>query len=108
MIALVGLALAAPGEPVDAAALEPAGSELVLLARGTRHVTLGNRLDADGVGTAVGVSEEFVEPTVQAILKSARTGQVGDGKIFVLPVERVYRIRTGEEDEAAVTPVPVC
>ncbi|MCB9679798.1 MAG: hypothetical protein H6737_32125 [Alphaproteobacteria bacterium] len=60
MIALVGLALAAPGEPVDAAALEPAGSELVLLARGTRHVTLGNRLDADGVGTAVGVSEEFV------------------------------------------------
>ncbi|MCA9792631.1 MAG: P-II family nitrogen regulator [Candidatus Eremiobacteraeota bacterium] len=56
----------------------------------------------------IGVSEEFVEPTVQAILKSARTGQVGDGKIFVLPVERVYRIRTGEEDEAAVTPVPVC
>ncbi len=36
---------------------------------------------------------------------SARTGEVGDGKIFVLPVEKVYRIRTGEEDEAAVTPV---
>jgi nitrogen regulatory protein P-II 1 len=45
-----------------------------------------------------------VEPTVRAILDSARTGDVGDGKIFVLPVERVYRIRTGETDEMAVTP----
>jgi len=35
----------------------------------------------------------------------ARTGAVGDGKIFVLPVEKVYRIRTAEEDQAAVTPV---
>ena len=35
----------------------------------------------------------------------ARTGDVGDGKIFVLPVEKVFRIRTGEEDQAAVTPV---
>ncbi len=46
-----------------------------------------------------------VEPTVKAILASARTGDVGDGKIFVLPVEKVYRIRTGEEDQAAVTPI---
>ena len=53
----------------------------------------------------IGVSDHFVEPTVNAILASARTGEVGDGKIFVLPVEKVYRIRTGEEDEAAVTPV---
>jgi nitrogen regulatory protein P-II 1 len=53
----------------------------------------------------IGVSEPFVEPTVQAILASARTGEVGDGKVFVVPVQRVYRIRTGEEDEAAVTPV---
>ena len=53
----------------------------------------------------IGVSEPFVKPTVEAILKAARTGEVGDGKIFVLPVEKVYRIRTGEEDEAAVTPV---
>lgn len=53
----------------------------------------------------IGVSEPFVEPTVRAILASARTGEVGDGKVFVLPVEKVYRIRTGEEDEAAVTPV---
>ena len=35
----------------------------------------------------------------------ARTGTVGDGKIFVLPVEKVYRIRTAEEDQDAVTPV---
>ncbi|MER3442196.1 MAG: transcriptional regulator [Gemmataceae bacterium] len=53
----------------------------------------------------IGGSEPFVKPTVEAILKAARTGEVGDGKIFILPVEKVYRIRTGEEDEAAVTPV---
>jgi nitrogen regulatory protein P-II 1 len=53
----------------------------------------------------IAVSEPFVEPTVQAILRSAATGQVGDGKIFVLPVEAIYRIRTGESNEAAVTPV---
>jgi nitrogen regulatory protein P-II 1 len=48
-------------------------------------------------------SEPFVEPTIAAILASARTGEVGDGKIFVQPLERVIRIRTGEEDTAAVT-----
>ena len=52
----------------------------------------------------IGVSEPFVDRTVQAILKSARTGDVGDGKVFVLPVEKVYRIRTAESDEEAVTP----
>jgi nitrogen regulatory protein P-II 1 len=55
----------------------------------------------------IGVSNHFVEPTVNAIMKGARTGEVGDGKIFVLPVEKIYRIRTGEEDQAAVTPVHV-
>jgi nitrogen regulatory protein P-II 1 len=50
-------------------------------------------------------SEPFVEPTIQAILSSARTGEVGDGKIFVLPIEQVIRIRTGERDNAALTPV---
>ncbi len=53
----------------------------------------------------IGVSDNFVEPTVNAILRGGRTGLVGDGKVFVLPVEKVYRIRTGEEDQAAVTPV---
>lgn len=60
---------------------------------------------AEKVMLDIGVSDAFVEPTVSAILKSARTGEVGDGKIFVLPVEKIYRIRTGEEDKAAVTPV---
>ncbi len=52
----------------------------------------------------IGVSEPFVNRTVQAILGSAHTGEVGDGKVFVVPVEKVYRIRTGEQDEAAITP----
>jgi nitrogen regulatory protein P-II 1 len=52
----------------------------------------------------IGVTEAFVDPAVDAILRGARTGEVGDGKIFVLPVDRVVRIRTGETDSAAVTP----
>jgi nitrogen regulatory protein P-II 1 len=53
----------------------------------------------------IAVSEAFVEPTVAAILRAARTGEVGDGKVFVQPLERVVRIRTGEEDDHALTPV---
>jgi nitrogen regulatory protein P-II 1 len=60
---------------------------------------------SEKVRLEIGVSNHFVEPTVRAILRGARTGSVGDGKIFVLPVEKIYRIRTGEEDQAAVTPV---
>jgi nitrogen regulatory protein P-II 1 len=52
----------------------------------------------------IGVSEPFVQVTINAILGSARTGDVGDGKIFVMDVDQVYRIRTGERNEAAVTP----
>jgi nitrogen regulatory protein P-II 1 len=52
----------------------------------------------------IGVSEPFVDVTVKAILASARTGEVGDGKVFVLDVNQVHRIRTGERDEQAVTP----
>src|ERR671911_357508 len=52
----------------------------------------------------IGVSEPFVDRTVRAILASARTGEVGDGKVFVLPVEKVFRIRTSEVNEEAVTP----
>ena len=58
----------------------------------------------DKVRLEIGVSDHFVEPTVRAILRAGSTGEVGDGKVFVLPVEKVYRIRTGEEDQAAVTP----
>ena len=60
---------------------------------------------SEKVRIEIGVSDHFVAPTVAAILRAARTGAVGDGKVFVLPVEKVYRIRTGEEDQAAVTPV---
>ncbi len=60
---------------------------------------------SEKVRIEIGVSDHFVEPTIRAILASARTGEVGDGKVFVLPVEKVYRIRTGEEDQSAVTPL---
>jgi nitrogen regulatory protein P-II 1 len=60
---------------------------------------------SEKVRIEIGVSDHFVRPTVEAILRSARTGAVGDGKVFVLPLEKVYRIRTGEEDQMAVTPV---
>ena len=59
---------------------------------------------SEKVRLEIGVSDHFVERTVQVILRAARTGE-GDGKIFVLPVEKVYRIRSGEEDEQTVTPV---
>jgi nitrogen regulatory protein P-II 1 len=59
----------------------------------------------DKVRFEIGVSDNFVQPTIDAICEGGRTGQVGDGKIFVVPVERAVRIRTGETDEAAVTPV---
>jgi nitrogen regulatory protein P-II 1 len=60
---------------------------------------------SDKVRLEIGVSDHFVEPTVNAILHSARTGDVGDGKIFIQPLEQVIRIRTGERDVEALTPV---
>jgi nitrogen regulatory protein P-II 1 len=53
----------------------------------------------------IAVSDAFVQPTIEAICEGARTGEVGDGKIFVLALERAVRIRTSETDHAAVTPV---
>ncbi len=52
----------------------------------------------------IAVSEEFVDPTVDAICEGGQTGELGDGKVFVVPLERVVRIRTGETDNVAVTP----
>jgi nitrogen regulatory protein P-II 1 len=60
---------------------------------------------SDKVRFEVAVSDSFVEATVKALCEGARTGEVGDGKIFVVPLEQAVRIRTGESDEAAVTPV---
>ena len=48
------------------------------------------------------VKDGDVERCIEAIVKAAKTGKIGDGKIFVTPVEQVVRIRTGETDEAAV------
>ena len=53
----------------------------------------------------VAVSDDFVDKTVQALCEGGRTGEVGDGKIFVVPLEHAVRIRTGDSDEGAVTPV---
>lgn len=48
------------------------------------------------------LADEIVDQAVEAIIKAAHTGKIGDGKIFVLPVEQVVRIRTGETGEAAI------
>lgn len=53
----------------------------------------------------IAVNEEFVEPTIEAIIKAGRTGEkgaIGDGKIFVLPLEDCIRIRTGERGSEAI------
>ena len=61
---------------------------------------------AEKVRIEIGVSNHFVQPTVDVILAAARTGEVGDGKVMVLPIEQIFRIRTGEEGADAVTPIP--
>ena len=60
---------------------------------------------AEKVRFEIAVSDGFVQPAIDAICDGARTGEVGDGKIFVVPLEQAVRIRTGETDRSAVTPV---
>jgi nitrogen regulatory protein PII len=60
---------------------------------------------AEKVRFEVAVSDSFVDRTIDALCEGGRTGEVGDGKIFVVPLERAVRIRTGETDQSAVTPV---
>lgn len=50
----------------------------------------------------IAVNEDFVQPTVDAIIKGARTGKIGDGKIFVLDLPECIRIRTGERGSKAI------
>ncbi len=50
----------------------------------------------------VAVNDNFVTPTIKAITKGAQTGETGDGKIFILPLEECYRIRTGETGREAI------
>jgi nitrogen regulatory protein P-II 1 len=60
---------------------------------------------ADKVRFEIAVSDDFVDATIQALCEGGRTGEVGDGKVFVVTLDRVVRIRTGETDDLAVTPV---
>lgn len=50
----------------------------------------------------IGVNDSFVEPTIRAIVKGGQTGEIGDGKIFVLPLEECVRIRTEERGSEAI------
>ena len=52
----------------------------------------------------IAVNEDFVKPTIDAIMSVAKTGRIGDGKIFVVPLEQVHRIRTGETGNVAIGP----
>src|SRR5208283_1359912 len=73
--------------------------------RGHTEIYRGSEYTVDFLPKAkieIVVSDEIVAKTVEAILKSAKTGKIGDGKIFVLPVEEAVRIRTGERGDAAL------
>ncbi len=50
----------------------------------------------------IAVNEKFVKPTIDAVIKGARTGKIGDGKIFITPLEECIRIRTGETGGKAI------
>ncbi|MFH1617964.1 MAG: P-II family nitrogen regulator [Candidatus Margulisiibacteriota bacterium] len=50
----------------------------------------------------IAVNDEFVKPTIDAIIKGAHTGNIGDGKIFVVPLEECIQIRTGEKGKKAI------
>ena len=54
------------------------------------------------VRLAIAVNDEFVETTIEGICEGARTGHIGDGKIFVLPMDECIRIRTGERGNEAI------
>ena len=66
--------------------------------RGTKET--GNLLRK--IRLEIAVNENFVEPTVKAIIKGAKTGEIGDGKIFILDLPQCIRIRTGETGGVAI------
>ena len=66
--------------------------------RGTKEA--GNLLKK--IRLEIAVNDNYVGPTVRAIVKGAKTGETGDGKIFVLPLEECHRIRTGETGSVAI------
>ena len=102
--------------PAVKAALFRAGVTGITITRASGHggeadtvsVRRGSKLLIqfhDKIKIEMACSEPYVEPTIEAIVSAARTGRVGDGKIFVQSLDRVVRIRTGERDNAALTPV---
>src|SRR3982074_178073 len=104
--------------PAVKEALVPAGVTGITITRASGHggeqdtvtVRRGTKLLLqfhEKVKIEMACSEPFVEATIGAIVDGARTAAVGDGKIFVQPLDRVIRIRTGERDNAALTPVTV-
>jgi nitrogen regulatory protein P-II 2 len=64
------------------------------------HRETGNLLRK--IRLEIAVNDNFLEPTVKALMKGARTGRIGDGKIFVLDMKECYRIRTGETGGVAI------
>ncbi len=63
-------------------------------------ITEGNLLDR--VRFEIAVNDDYVKPTLEAIIEGARTGNIGDGKIFIVPLEECIRIRTGENGRMAI------
>ena len=63
-------------------------------------ITEGNLLDR--VRFEIAVNDDYVKPTLEAIIEGARTGHIGDGKIFIVPLEECIRIRTGENGRMAI------
>jgi len=63
-------------------------------------ITEGDLLDR--VRFEIAVNDEYIKPTLEAIITGARTGSIGDGKIFVVPLDECIRIRTGETGRMAI------
>ena len=63
----------------------------------TEEVTLHKKMRL-----AIAVNDDYIEKTIEAIIEGARTGDIGDGKIFVRPMDECVRIRTGERGPAAI------
>jgi len=63
-------------------------------------ITNGDLLDR--VRFEIAVNDDYVNPTLEAVIRGARTGSIGDGKIFIVPLEECIRIRTGETGRLAI------
>jgi nitrogen regulatory protein PII len=74
--------------------------------RGSRSRRSGASADSEGIlrktKIEIAVNDALVDAVIEAIIKSAKTGKVGDGKIFVFDLTQVVRIRTGERDSSAI------